>query len=91
MTYHEFDPRGLIAEAYRIDGISEAECRVIFLDWALARPEGSDEATEISALLHSYGGDAPAHPMTSVLREGLSGAARPRGRQGGRRGRNKAP
>ena len=30
------DPKGLIADAYRIDGIDKAECRSIFLDWALS-------------------------------------------------------
>jgi len=30
------DPRGLIFESYRIDGITIEECRMIFLDWALA-------------------------------------------------------
>ena len=28
------DPKRLVAEAYRIEGITEAECRSIFLDWA---------------------------------------------------------
>ena len=30
------DPKGLIREAYRIEGISEPECRSIFMDWALS-------------------------------------------------------
>jgi len=29
------DPRGLIREAYKIDGITASQCRSIFLDWAL--------------------------------------------------------
>lgn len=84
MTDH--DPRGLIREAYRIDDIGMTECRSIFFDWALSRPEG-DEAEAISAMLVDYGADAPDHPMTAVLREGLVGAAPPAGRRGGRRGR----
>ena len=32
----ELDPKNLIREAYRIEGISEPECRSIFLDWALS-------------------------------------------------------
>jgi hypothetical protein len=85
MTDH--DPRGLIREAYRIDDIGMMECRSIFFDWALSRPD-DDEGTAISALLVDYGADAPDHPMTAVLREGLAGAARPSGRRGGRRGRD---
>lgn len=87
-SHHDSDPRGLIREAFRIEGIGEAECRSIFLDWALARPAGADEATEIAALLEAYGAEAPDHPMSRVLREGLSGAARPKGRRGGRRRRS---
>ena len=34
----ENDPKGLISEAYNIDGITAGECRSIFLDWALAFP-----------------------------------------------------
>jgi hypothetical protein len=30
------DPKGLIREAFRIDGITDAECRSIFVDWALS-------------------------------------------------------
>ena len=34
------DPKGLIREAYRIEGITLGECRSIFLDWALSLPDG---------------------------------------------------
>ena len=37
----ENDPKGLIFEAYRIDGITLPECRTIFLDWALSLPAAS--------------------------------------------------
>ena len=30
------DPKGLIREAFRIDGITASECRSIFVDWALS-------------------------------------------------------
>mgnify|MGYP000087492773 CR=1 FL=1 len=30
------DPKGLIEESYKIDGIVAPECRSIFLDWALS-------------------------------------------------------
>ena len=80
------DSRGLIREAYRIEGIGAAECRSIFLDWVLGLPDGSATGPAIEAMLARYGEDAPDHPMTAVLREGLEGAASPR-RRGGRRGR----
>jgi hypothetical protein len=73
------DPRGLIAEAYRIDGISGPECRSIFLDWALSL-EG-DAASAIALLLTKYESAAPDHPMTAVLREGVERRARPRARR----------
>ena len=38
------DPRGLIRESYRIEGITEAECRSIFMDWALGTPVDADQA-----------------------------------------------
>ncbi|MGR3540372.1 MAG: hypothetical protein ACU0BS_02955 [Hasllibacter sp.] len=78
------DPKGLIREAYRIEGIGKPECRSIFLDWAL-----SVDATPaaIAAMLERHGGDegAGGHPMTEVLREGLEAA--PKGRRGGRAAR----
>lgn len=81
------DPRGLIREAYRIEGISLIECRTIFFDWALSRPQSEGEAEAVGMLLACYGAEAPDHPMTAVLREGLAGAAAPKGRRGGARGR----
>lgn len=87
---HEYDPRDLIGEAYRIEGVTPEECRTIFLDWALGKADSPDEATQIAALLDAFGAEKPDHPMTAVLREGLSGAAAPRGRRGGRKGRMQA-
>ncbi|MGB1096749.1 MAG: hypothetical protein ACPG09_09845, partial [Paracoccaceae bacterium] len=40
----ENDPKGLISEAYNIDGITAGECRSIFLDWALGVPIEDEEA-----------------------------------------------
>ncbi|MFD1511258.1 hypothetical protein [Lacimonas salitolerans] len=80
------DPKGLIYESYRIDGISASECRTIFLDWALSLPEGQDSRDAILRLIDRYGGDAPDHPMTQVMREGLEQMDRPR-RRGGWRSR----
>ena len=80
------DPRGLILESYRIDGITEGECRSIFLDWALAVDTEMQGA--IDAMLERYGVAHPDHPMTAVLREGLGASAKPR-RRGGWRSRDR--
>jgi hypothetical protein len=72
----DLDPRGLIREAYRIEGITAWDCRSIYLDWALGLASDPAEATR--ALLDRYAPDAPDHPMTAVLREGVETAARPR-------------
>jgi hypothetical protein len=86
-TVQDCDPRGLIREAYRIEGIGEGEVRAIFLDWALTRPDGADAKDQIAALLDAYGAAAPDHPMTAVLREGLDAPPPAKGRRGGSRGR----
>ncbi|MEM8753163.1 MAG: hypothetical protein AAGF90_09325 [Pseudomonadota bacterium] len=78
----DLDPRGLILEAYRIEGIGGADCRTIFFDWALGVADGRDAGEDAAALLAHYQAEAPDHPMTAVLREGL-GAPRPK-RRGGR-------
>lgn len=80
------DPKGLIYESYRIEGITKSECRTIFLDWALSLPMDQDTSTNIRALLVQYGTDAPDHPMSEVMREGLAGMAAPK-RRGGWRSR----
>lgn len=67
---HEADPRGLIEQAYQIDGIGPEDCRTIFLDWALGLPDGSDAKEAIRDLLRAFGQDG--HPMNAVLQEGLS-------------------
>lgn len=69
------DPRGLIAEAYRMD-LGPEDCRTIFLDWALGFPEAAG-AAEVATLLAHYGARHPGHPMTAVLREGVERAASP--------------
>ncbi len=80
------DPKGLIYESYRIEGIDTSQCRTIFLDWALSLPVEQETGTTIRALLAHYGPDAPDHPMTAVLNEGLVSMAAPR-RRGGWRSR----
>jgi hypothetical protein len=82
----EADPKGLVREAYRIEGITGGECRSIFLDWALSLPPGVAGATMIPHLLARYGAGMPDHPMTQVLTDGLGAAEAPR-RRGGRAAR----
>lgn len=88
----QVDPKGLIRESFRIEGISAQECRSIFLDWALSCPAGIDMRTAVSLLLARYepaSGDTP-HPMLDLLREAASGAeARPKRRGGWRSKRNR--
>ncbi len=89
MTPKQADPRGVIRESYRMDGIGAAECRSIFLDWALGMPGGADSAAAIETLLAEYGPSAPEHPMTRLLRDARQEMAPPRRRGGwrSRRGR----
>lgn len=82
----ETDPKGLIREAFRIEGIGPGECRSIFLDWALSLPEGIEPSAALAELLASYGPEHPGHPMTEVLTEGLGQVEKPR-RRGGWRSR----
>lgn len=80
----DLDPKGLIREAFRIDGITAPECRSIFLDWALSLPLGADPAPLVRGLLARH--DAADHPMTATLKDAL-GQVGPRVRRGGRAGR----
>ncbi len=68
----DIDPRGLIYESYRIEGISAAECRSIFLDWAMGQPVETDMPTMLRILKAEYGNAHPDHPMTGIIDEGLS-------------------
>ena len=85
-TAETVDPRGLIRESYRIEGITLEESRSIFLDWAISVPLGEDSSDHVRILIDRYAPDAPEHPMTRVLQEALEPAART-GRRGGARGR----
>jgi len=85
MRLEEADPKGLIRESYRIEGIGAPECRSIFLDWALSLAAGTDTRLALRRVIAEYAGD-PDHPMTAVLKAGLDGGAEAR-RRGGRRGR----
>ena len=81
------DPKGLIREAYRIEAITQAECRSIFMDWALSLPEDVAPESALPALIARHGAAAPDHPMTAVLQEGRAASPAPRGRRGGWRAR----
>lgn len=68
MTLTDADPKGLIRESYRIEGITPAECRSIFIDWALSLAKDQDSAAALLQLLNRYGTDNPDHPMTEILK-----------------------
>lgn len=80
------DPKGLVRESYRIEGISLGECRSIFMDWALSLKPGTSEPDALRCLIAEYGLNAPDHPMSGVLEAGLMTPPEPR-RRGGRLGR----
>lgn len=82
----EADPKGLVRESYRIDGITLGECRSIFMDWALSVPLTIDTPDAIRTLIAEYGLANSDHPMTGVLTEALTAPTKPR-RRGGRIGR----
>ncbi|WP_380052613.1 hypothetical protein ACFE33_09325 [Falsihalocynthiibacter sp. SS001] len=80
------DPKHVIRESFAMPDITAAECRSIFVDWALNVPAGVDAKVALSALLQHHS-DAPAdHPMLEVLREGLLEPT-VKGRRGGWSGR----
>lgn len=80
------DPKGLIREAYNIEGIALPECRSIFLDWALSLPEGQDQKQALTTLHATYAAQDADHPMTQVMAEGLRASQAPK-RRGGWRSR----
>lgn len=76
----EIDPRGLIHDAYQMEGIGMVECRSIFLDWAL-ETAGEGQIDFITRLKATYLPLYPDHPMTEILNEALLEPS-----EGGRRG-----
>ena len=82
----EADPKGLMRESYAIEGITAAECRSIFIDWALSLAPGADVMAALRLLIAAYAAAAPAHPMSLVLSDALAHPARPE-RRGGRKAR----
>nr|WP_252733965.1 hypothetical protein [Paracoccus marinaquae] len=87
----EADPKNLIRESFRIEGIGTAECRSIFVDWALSLPEGIEPVTAIRLLLDHYAPKAAPgtqpHPMIAVLVEGAQARPGTPRRRGGRAAR----
>ncbi|MDT8343852.1 MAG: hypothetical protein RQ752_05425 [Thermohalobaculum sp.] len=83
---HALDPRGLILEAFRIEGIVIEEARAIFLDWVLGLAPGEDPARAAEALI-AYHAAPEGHPMTALLREAARRGAARAVRSGGRAGR----
>lgn len=79
------DPKGLIRESYRIDGITAGECRSILVDWALSLPLDADPAGYATRLLTTHAGTD--HPMTHLLAEVANTPPGPNKRRGGRAAR----
>lgn len=86
----EADPKGLVRESYRIEGITPGECRSVFMDWALSLPLGLSVPDALRALIAHYGAAEPEHPMSRVLQDGLPSGDAPR-RKGGRAARVQGP
>lgn len=86
MELSEADPKGLVRESYRIEGITPGECRSIFVDWALSLKAGVSTPDALRALIAAYALDAPDHPMSAVMNAGLTAPESPR-RRGGRAAR----
>lgn len=81
------DPKGLMTDAFAIEGITVAECRSIFLDWALGLPAQYETRAQVQMLIAAYETPTNAdHPMLATLREALTDAPRPK-RRGGRQTR----
>lgn len=70
MAPHSADPKGLIKEAYNIEGISEKDCRSIFFDWTFGTEEDKNMTDLVKSLHQYYSEKYPSHPMTKVLAEG---------------------
>lgn len=76
------DPRGLIHEAFNIEGVPAPECRSIFLDWALEPRE--EMAAAAARLLALYEPTHSNHPMTAILQDAAIKTTPMPKRRGGR-------
>lgn len=89
--FTKIDPKGLFKDVYIMDGITEGECRSVFLDWAISRADDVDEKQALQDLHDHYALGEPDHPMSAVLRAALStGSKKPR-RRGGAMARTRPP
>jgi hypothetical protein len=86
MRLEEADPKGLVRESYRIEGITPGECRSVFMDWALSLPVNASFPAALHTVIAEYALAEPDHPMTQVLKDGLATPETPR-RKGGRAAR----
>ena len=86
MNLETADPKGLVRESYRIEGITDGECRSIFIDWALSLAPGTPVPEAARVQNATYGLGLPGHPMSAVLEQALSAPETPR-RRGGRAAR----
>lgn len=73
----KLDPKKLIAESYKIVGITASECRSIFLDWALSIPLDSDSRLMALELFDHYHQVDKDHPMTHLLKSSSNKTKRP--------------
>ncbi len=80
---HPLDSRGIIAESFKIDGITVEDCRSIFFDWALGLDAAANPAEAATALLAAYT-PPEDHPMTGLLNEAVQAQSAPRRRRGKR-------
>jgi len=85
----KIDPRGMIYESYRIQDVTQEECRMIFLDWAMNTPQGNMKAY-LQELLDEYQVNHENHPMTQVIRDGLKTSKNAGKRRGGRGARTQS-
>jgi len=83
MISSPLDPRGLIADAYKMEGISPPECRSIFLDWALEPREAGELRAAAQALAKQFS-HLPNHPMSVILKEAAIELTTAPKRRGGR-------
>ena len=70
ISNHSADPKGLIQEAYNIEGISEQDCRSIFFEWTFGTDVGNELSDLVNSLHQYYMDKYPSHPMTKILAEG---------------------
>ena len=67
----QIDPKGLIKEAYRIEGIGPGECRSILLDWALSLPDGVDQRAALQDMARRTGWHCLIHRTSESPRKAL--------------------